>query len=100
MMPTLVHQPPANGEDSRREIRWLSHPAGHDSNGARLPAAAMTGRTGGPYTRPSIAWGSRGMIFKRRSSTYRSGTTTDWLKIKCYDTDEFEIIAVERERGK
>lgn len=44
--------------------------------------------------------GLEGMVSKERSSPYRSGPTMRWQKIKCYATDEFEIIAVERERGK
>ena len=44
--------------------------------------------------------GLEGMVSKQRSSVYQSGTTSAWLKVKCYATDEFEIIGIERERGK
>ena len=44
--------------------------------------------------------GWEGMVSKQRSSVYRSGTTSAWLKMKCYATDEFEIIGIERERRK
>ncbi|WP_435302948.1 hypothetical protein [Mesorhizobium australicum] len=37
---------------------------------------------------------------KRRGSKYRSGTSTNWLKAKCYAIGEFDLLGVEREAGK
>jgi len=37
---------------------------------------------------------------KAGASTYRSGPTMLWRKIKCYETGELEIIGIDRERGK
>ncbi|MER8766970.1 hypothetical protein [Mesorhizobium sp. M0968] len=44
--------------------------------------------------------GLEGMVSKRRDSKYRSGPTTNWLKIKSYTIGEFELLGVEREPGK
>ncbi|WP_367118909.1 RNA ligase family protein [Mesorhizobium sp.] len=44
--------------------------------------------------------GIEGIVSKRRGSKYRSGPTTNWLKTKSFTVDEFELLGVERERGK
>jgi bifunctional non-homologous end joining protein LigD len=44
--------------------------------------------------------GIEGMVSKRRDSKYRSGRSTNWLKIKSYAIDEYELLGVEREMGK
>ncbi|TGR32984.1 MULTISPECIES: ATP-dependent DNA ligase [unclassified Mesorhizobium] len=40
-----------------------------------------------------------GMVSKRRDSTYRSGPTNQWRKIKCFEEKDMEIIGVQREPG-
>lgn len=42
--------------------------------------------------------GLEGIVSKRKGSRYRSGATRDWLKIKCWTTDEFSVIGVERDK--
>ncbi|TIP97442.1 MAG: ATP-dependent DNA ligase, partial [Mesorhizobium sp.] len=44
--------------------------------------------------------GLEGIVSKRADSKYRSGPTTNWLKIKSFTVDEFELLGVEREPGK
>ncbi|RNJ42429.1 ATP-dependent DNA ligase [Mesorhizobium erdmanii] len=44
--------------------------------------------------------GLEGVVSKRRDSKYRSGSSTNWLKAKCYTIDEYELLGVEREAGK
>lgn len=44
--------------------------------------------------------GLEGMVSKRRSSFYRSGKTTDWLKTKTFTVGEFTIIGYDRSLGK
>ncbi|MER8964439.1 ATP-dependent DNA ligase [Mesorhizobium sp. M0808] len=44
--------------------------------------------------------GLEGMVSKRIDSKYVSGPTTNWLKTKCYTIDEYDLLGVERERGK
>lgn len=46
------------------------------------------------------AAGLEGMVSKRRDSKYRSGPTTNWLKTKSFTESDFELLGVERERGK
>lgn len=44
--------------------------------------------------------GLEGMVSKRRDSKYRSGPSTNWLKIKSFVIGEYELLGVEREAGK
>ncbi|CAH2400520.1 ATP-dependent DNA ligase [Mesorhizobium ventifaucium] len=44
--------------------------------------------------------GLEGMVSKRCGSRYRSGRSINWLKVKCYIVDEYELLGVEREAGK
>jgi ATP-dependent DNA ligase len=41
-----------------------------------------------------------GIVSKRLDSTYRSGATMVWRKIKCFQEKEMDIIGVQREVGK
>jgi DNA ligase D-like protein (predicted ligase) len=43
--------------------------------------------------------GLEGMVSKRRDSRYRSGPSKSWLKIKCYQEADFELLGVLREPG-
>ncbi|CAH2397077.1 hypothetical protein MES5069_160052 [Mesorhizobium escarrei] len=44
--------------------------------------------------------GLEGIVSKRADSKDRSGPTANWLKIKSWTVDEFELMGVEREPGK
>jgi len=44
--------------------------------------------------------GLEGLVAKRTDSPYRSGRVKNWLKVKAFDEDEFDLIAVRREKGK
>lgn len=44
--------------------------------------------------------GLEGMVSKRKNSPYRSGPSDSWLKIKCWEVGEFELLGVKREHGK
>ncbi|PBB11236.1 DNA ligase, partial [Mesorhizobium loti] len=41
-----------------------------------------------------------GMVSKRRNSPYRSGESDAWVKTKCWDVDDLDLIGVKREPGK
>lgn len=41
-----------------------------------------------------------GIVSKRRTSIYRSGPSTDWVKTKAYITGEFVVIGYERKSGE
>ncbi|WP_051442630.1 RNA ligase family protein [Mesorhizobium sp. WSM3626] len=41
-----------------------------------------------------------GMVSKRRHSPYRSGPSEAWVKTKCWDVGEFELLGFKREPGK
>jgi bifunctional non-homologous end joining protein LigD len=44
--------------------------------------------------------GLEGMVSKRRGASYRSGESDAWLKIKCYEFSELDLLGVKREPGK
>ncbi len=44
--------------------------------------------------------GLEGIVSKRRNSPYRAGKTDSWVKVKCWDVADFDLIGVKRERGK
>lgn len=44
--------------------------------------------------------GLEGMVSKRRESPYRSGKVESWVKTKCWDLGEFELLGIKREPGK
>ncbi|WP_032900953.1 RNA ligase family protein [Mesorhizobium ciceri] len=45
--------------------------------------------------------GLEGMVSKRRSSPYRSGAKDEaWLKIKCWDIGDFDLIGIKRKTGE
>lgn len=44
--------------------------------------------------------GLEGMVSKRADSQYRSGRSTDWLKIKCYDEADMEVMGLVRRPGQ
>ncbi|MES0000074.1 hypothetical protein NKJ90_14875 [Mesorhizobium sp. M0051] len=45
--------------------------------------------------------GLEGMVSKLRERSYRSGAKNEaWLKIKCWDISEFDLIGVKRQAGK
>ncbi|MGX5839764.1 ATP-dependent DNA ligase [Mesorhizobium sp. ArgA1] len=44
--------------------------------------------------------GLEGMVSKRRGASYRSGESDAWLKIKCWEFGEFDLLGVKREPGK
>ncbi|RWQ12317.1 RNA ligase family protein [Mesorhizobium sp.] len=44
--------------------------------------------------------GLEGMVSKRRGSRYRSGESEAWLKIKCWELGNFDLLGIRRETGK
>jgi bifunctional non-homologous end joining protein LigD len=44
--------------------------------------------------------GLEGMVSKRRESPYRGGKTEAWVKAKCWEIGEFDLLGIKREPGK
>ncbi|RWM86471.1 MAG: DNA ligase [Mesorhizobium sp.] len=44
--------------------------------------------------------GLEGMVSKRRNSPYRSGPSDIWVKTKCWEVGDFELLGLKREPGK
>ncbi|MER8767305.1 ATP-dependent DNA ligase [Mesorhizobium sp. M0500] len=81
--------------EERREIL-----AGVIEAGGRIQfSEALPGEANAIYHLVDKA-GLEGMVSKRIESKYVSGPTNNWLKTKCYTTGEYELLGVERERGK
>ncbi|WP_192357877.1 ATP-dependent DNA ligase [Mesorhizobium mediterraneum] len=81
-------------EDRRDILAGLIEP------GSRIQfSEALPGEANAIYHLVNTA-GLEGMLSKRAGSKYRSGPTTNWLKTKSFTESEFELLGVERERGK
>ncbi|TPL71414.1 ATP-dependent DNA ligase [Mesorhizobium sp. B2-3-15] len=95
----LLH---VNGHDlrdmalkDRREVLEALIPAGgHIQFSEALPG------TGDAVYHLACEAGLEGIVSKRLDSVYRSGSTMNWRKIKCYVEKEMDIIGVKREAGK
>ncbi|MER9692004.1 ATP-dependent DNA ligase [Mesorhizobium sp. M0179] len=81
--------------EDRREILHEMIPTG----GHIQFSEAMPGTGDAVYHLVDKA-GLEGMVSKLKSSPYRSGKTSAWRKIKCFEEKEMEIIGAQRERGK
>ncbi|RWE48531.1 MAG: DNA ligase [Mesorhizobium sp.] len=44
--------------------------------------------------------GLEGMVSKRRNSPYHSGASDAWVKTKCWEIGDFELLGVRREAGE
>jgi DNA ligase D-like protein (predicted ligase) len=44
--------------------------------------------------------GLEGIVSKRRTSSYRSGKQDFWVKTKCWEVGDFELLGIKREPGK
>ncbi|RWM06970.1 hypothetical protein [Mesorhizobium sp.] len=44
--------------------------------------------------------GIEGMVSKRKGSPYRSGKLDFWVKTKCWEVGDFELLGIMREPGK
>lgn len=79
----------------RREILQALIPAGgHIQFSEALPG------TGDAVYLLACEANLEGIVSKRLDSPYRSGSTMNWRKIKCYVEKEMDIIGVKRETGK
>ncbi|KAA3452259.1 DNA ligase [Mesorhizobium sp. SARCC-RB16n] len=65
-------------------IQYSQHVAG---NGAEFYAA-------------TDKMGLEGIVSKRQSAAYHSGKTDYWVKTKCWDVADFELLGIKREPGK
>jgi ATP-dependent DNA ligase len=55
--------------------------------------------SGAEFVAAADQMGLEGILSKRRDSTYQSGRTTDWLKIKTFAVSEFVIVGYDRSPG-
>ncbi|RUW83737.1 ATP-dependent DNA ligase [Mesorhizobium sp. M1E.F.Ca.ET.063.01.1.1] len=81
-------------QDRREVLQALIPAAGHVQFSEALPGA------GDAVYHLACEAGLEGIVSKRLDSVYRSGSTMNWRKIKCYVEKEMDIIGVKRETGK
>ncbi|TPI58678.1 ATP-dependent DNA ligase [Mesorhizobium sp. B3-1-7] len=81
-------------KDRREILRELIPAGGHIQFSEALPG------TGDAVYHLACEAGLEGIVSKRLDSLYRSGSTMNWRKIKCYVEKEMDIIGVKREIGK
>lgn len=55
---------------------------------------------GAAFFEAIVKMGLEGMVSKRRESPYRSGKLDFWVKTKCWEIGDFELLGVKREPGK
>ena len=79
----------------RREILQAMIPAG-----GRIQFSEALPGTGDAVYHLACEANLEGIVSKRLDSVYRSGPTTTWRKIKCFEEKDMDIIGVQRERGK
>ncbi|MDX8495147.1 ATP-dependent DNA ligase [Mesorhizobium sp. VK22B] len=70
------------------------------SAGGRVQFSEALPGTGDAVYHLACEAGLEGIVSKRLDSVYRSGSTMNWRKIKCYVEKEMDIIGVKRETGK
>ncbi len=75
-------------EDRKAALAGLAPP---DAAGLLRYSDHQVGR-GPEFYRLAAGFGLEGIVAKRRDRPYRPGRSTDWLKIKCANRDEFVVI--------
>ncbi|RWA75272.1 MAG: ATP-dependent DNA ligase [Mesorhizobium sp.] len=81
-------------KDRREILEALIPVGGHIQFSEALPG------TGDAVYHLACEAGLEGIVSKRLDSVYRSGSTMNWRKIKCYVEKEMDIVGVKRETGK
>ncbi|MBZ9851232.1 ATP-dependent DNA ligase [Mesorhizobium sp. CA14] len=81
-------------KDRREILRELIPAGGHIQFSEALPG------TGDAVYHLACEAGLEGVVSKRLDSLYRSGSTMNWRKVKCFVEAEMDIIGVKRETGK
>ncbi|RWC69584.1 MAG: ATP-dependent DNA ligase [Mesorhizobium sp.] len=79
----------------RREVLQALIPAG-----GRIQFSEALPGAGDAVYHLACEAGLEGIVSKRLNSGYRSGSTMNWRKVKCYVEKEMDIIGVKRETGK
>ncbi|WIJ27058.1 RNA ligase family protein [Devosia sp. RR2S18] len=81
-------------EERRAKLRWLLD----QLPDSRLVMSDEFTGDGKSFFELADRHGLEGIVSKRKGSRYRSGSSRDWLKIKCWKSDTFDIIGIERDK--
>jgi bifunctional non-homologous end joining protein LigD len=90
-----------NGKDLRREslsVRRAAMEEAIDCSKHLLPSQRLA-QNGLAAFRVAERRGYEGLVAKDLSSPYRSGRSTDWLKVKVHQEDEFVIVGFTKPAG-
>jgi ATP-dependent DNA ligase len=79
-------------EERRAHLRWILEGT---SNEHLLISDEYDGE-GADFFKLVDQMGLEGVVSKRKGSTYTSGPTQAWLKTKCWHTDTFDVIGVDK----
>lgn len=85
---------PAPLEERRARLRLLISQV----PGSRIVMSDEYDGDGQAFFDLADAHGLEGIVSKRKGSRYSSGEATAWLKTKCWHTETFEVIGVERDK--
>lgn len=80
-------------EERRAKLRWML-----DGNDARLHISDEYSGNGKAFFELVDRMGLEGVVSKKKGSRYVSGNARTWLKTKCWNVSEFEVIGVERDK--
>lgn len=79
-------------EERRAKLRWLLRGAP-----GRLHLSDEFNGDGAAFFKLVDKMGLEGIVSKKKGSRYVSGESRDWHKIKCWHTDTYEVVGVEKD---
>ncbi|MBU1335724.1 MAG: ATP-dependent DNA ligase [Alphaproteobacteria bacterium] len=81
-------------EERRAKLRWLVDQV----PGSRIVMSDEFAGDGKAFFDLADKHGLEGIVSKRKGSRYLSGSSRDWLKIKCWKTSTMDVIGVDRDK--
>lgn len=79
-------------EERRAHLRWILE----GSSTKHILISDEYDGEGADFFKLADQMGLEGIVSKRKGSAYTSGPTQSWLKTKCWHTDTFDVIGVDK----
>lgn len=79
-------------EERRAHLRWILE----GTSTKHILISDEYDGEGADFFKLADQMGLEGIVSKRKGSTYTSGPTQSWLKTKCWHTDTFDVIGVDK----
>lgn len=83
----------------RELLRGLEHGLEHGRESSKLRFSDYLLDEGKAFWRASCQYGLEGIIAKKKTSLYKSERSSNWMKIKCGNNEEFVIIGYNLRQG-